>query len=371
MSSYKICVYAICKNEEKFADKWMDSMGEADMVVVTDTGSSDGTVNKLRNRGAVVYIENIQPWRFDAARNISLGHVPDDIDICVCTDLDEIFDPGWREKLEAAWSAQEPQDGKKIARSGRYLYNWSIKSDGTPDVQFFYSKAHDRHGFHWVWPVHEYIQYEDSLPLETVSIDGMVLNHYPDTAKSRSSYLPLLELAVEESPMDARMQYYLGREYMYNGQWQRCIDTLIEYLALPTATWAEERCAAMRWIAKSCRMCGRIKESYGWYYKAIAEAPHMRDPHIEFAKMCYELNDWPMTLFLTEEAFKITEKSPTYVNMGYAWDCTPDDLCAIASYNMKLTENALEHAKKALSFAPNDQRLINNLKIIERAVKDT
>ena len=34
MGTYKVCVYANCKNEEKFADRWMDSMGEADLVVV-------------------------------------------------------------------------------------------------------------------------------------------------------------------------------------------------------------------------------------------------------------------------------------------------------------------------------------------------
>ncbi len=48
LPKYKICVYAICKNEEKFVDRWMDSMSEADTVVVTDTGSADQTVKKLR-----------------------------------------------------------------------------------------------------------------------------------------------------------------------------------------------------------------------------------------------------------------------------------------------------------------------------------
>lgn len=367
MSNYKICVYAICKNEEKFADKWMDSMGEADLVVVTDTGSGDGTVQKLRERGAVVYIDEIKPWRFDTARNISLGHVPDDVDICVCTDLDEVFEPGWRAKLEAAWDSNAPRDGKPVARRGRYLYNWSLKADGTPDVQFVYFKVHERNGFRWVCPVHEYIRYEGSLPLETVFIDGMVLNHYPDPAKSRGSYLPLLELAVEESPADDRMRYYLGREYLYKGQWQSCIHTLSDYLALPAATWNEERCAAMRWIAQSHRMLGKIDEAYRWYYKAIAEAPHMREPYIEFAKACYEIGDWPMTLFLAKEALKISEKSSTYVNMGYAWDHTPDDLCAIAAYQMDLKAEALGHARKALGYAPDDERLKNNLRIIEGA----
>ena len=32
--SLKVVVYAICKNESQFVDRWMDSMGEADQVVV-------------------------------------------------------------------------------------------------------------------------------------------------------------------------------------------------------------------------------------------------------------------------------------------------------------------------------------------------
>jgi len=68
----------------------------------------------------------------------------------------------------------------------------------------------------------------------------MILSHYPDPEKSRGSYLPLLELAVKEAPDDERMRYYLGREYMYKSQWQECIDTLKEYLALPAAVWYDE-----------------------------------------------------------------------------------------------------------------------------------
>ena len=50
----KICVYAIAKNEEKFVDRWFDSVKEADYVVVLDTGSTDNTVSKLKNLGVKV-----------------------------------------------------------------------------------------------------------------------------------------------------------------------------------------------------------------------------------------------------------------------------------------------------------------------------
>lgn len=99
----KVVVYAICKNEAQFVDRWMDSMGEADQVVVLDTGSEDDTVERLRARGALAEVEVISPWRFDVARNRSMELVPEDADICVCTDLDEVFHPGWRARLEEAW----------------------------------------------------------------------------------------------------------------------------------------------------------------------------------------------------------------------------------------------------------------------------
>ena len=66
----KICVYAIAKNEEQFVDRWMDSMREADWVCVLDTGSTDRTVEKLADRGAVVRQEAVRqrlvlqvPWQ--------------------------------------------------------------------------------------------------------------------------------------------------------------------------------------------------------------------------------------------------------------------------------------------------------------------
>ena len=47
---YKVCVYAICKNEEKYVDKWYNSIKDADKIFVLDTGSSDNTIEKLKSK---------------------------------------------------------------------------------------------------------------------------------------------------------------------------------------------------------------------------------------------------------------------------------------------------------------------------------
>lgn len=357
MSRYRICVYAICKNEEKFVESWFDSMSEADHIVVIDTGSTDNTVEKLRERGATVFVEEVKPWRFDVARNLSLDHVPQDVDICVCTDLDELLEPGWRKKLEAFWQPD--------ATMGNYLYNWSLRPDGTPHTQFVYFKVHSRNDYRWQYPAHECLEYIGKRPQKKVFIPGMVLNHYPDAAKSRGSYLSLLELGAREMPEDSRMAYYLGREYMYSRRWKDCIREMERYLTL--SAWKEERCAAMRWIAKSYIGLGDVELAFAWYHRAIAELPGMRDAYVEMAQLAYQQKDWPATFWACEHALRIGEKSAAFTNAGYAWDHTPYDLAAIACYRLGMLPAALDYAKKALAISPDDARLQTNLLLIEQA----
>ena len=95
----KIAVYAICKNEEKFVDRWYESVKEADGINVLDTGSSDHTLEKLKSHDIHVSSKQYDFFRFDVARNDSLEMIPLDYDVCVCLDLDEVIEPGWREKL--------------------------------------------------------------------------------------------------------------------------------------------------------------------------------------------------------------------------------------------------------------------------------
>ena len=99
----KICVYAICKNEEKFVDRFYESAKDADGIYVLDTGSTDDTVNKLKSHCIVVEQKIINPWRFDVARNLSLDLVPEDYDVCVCLDLDEVLVNGWKELIINNW----------------------------------------------------------------------------------------------------------------------------------------------------------------------------------------------------------------------------------------------------------------------------
>jgi len=356
MKKFKVCVYAISKNEEKFVNRWVESMKEADEIYVLDTGSTDNTVKLLKENGVKVYVEKINPWRFDIARNKSLNLVPKDTDICVCTDLDEVFEKGWRNKLEEKYI--------KDYRVG-YTYNWHINEEGIPDVTFILDKIHPRNGYSWTHPVHEVLKCDGEE--KRIVINDMILNHYPDNSKSRSSYLELLELSVEEDPLDDRNMHYLGREYMYYGKWIKCIDTLKKHLSLKSATWNLERAASMRYIARSYLNLNELDEAEYYYKMAINEASDTREGYVELGALYYNQGKWLDSIYYLLKALSIKNKPMVYVNEVFCWDNTIDDLLSINYYNLGMYDVALIHINKAIKYK-SDERLLKNKKIIESFV---
>lgn len=352
----KVCVYAISKNEEKFVSKWVASMKEADEIYVLDTGSTDQTVSLLEEAGVHVKVEVIDPWRFDVARNKSLEMVPEDTDICVCTDFDEVFDPGWREKIEKAW-----QEGTTRCQ---YTYHWSLDQDDKPVVSFFLNQVHKRFGYRWTHPVHEVLSYDFGEEV-VASCPDVILRHYPDTTKSRSSYLPLLELSVKEDPEDDRNMHYLGREYMYYEMWEKSIETLKKHLSLKNAVWKDERAASMRFIARCYKHLGNLEEARRWYSLAFLEAPHLRDALVEKALLEYEEEQYSEVEKSCFRALEIKGHEKTYINEPFSWNNTIYDLLSISAYYLGRYEQAVYFVDIALEYTPNDSRLLNNRKLFK------
>lgn len=357
----KIAVYAICKNEEKFIKRWVESMNEADEIYVLDTGSTDNSVELLKQLGVNVTQEIIKPWRFDIARNKSLDLLPEDIDICVCTDIDEVFKKGWRETLEKKWQ----ENTTRL----RYDYNWKLSEDGKPEVNFYIEKIHSRKNYKWTHPVHEVLTFEGEKEIITTT-DDITVNHYPDDTKSRSSYLPLLELSVKENPTDDRNMHYLGREYMYYGKNKKAITTLKKHLKLKNATWKDERCASMRFIARCYKNLGDLKKAKYWATLAIKEAPYLREPYVECALIDYIDNNWNEVIINCIKALDIKKNPKTYINEVFCYDHTIFDLLSLGFYQKGLYTLSLESVKEAIKISPNDKRLKDNKNIIENNIKD-
>ncbi len=360
MKKLKIYAYAICKNESKYVEDYVRSMSETDGIYVLDTGSTDDTVEKLKKLGVNVVSEKFENFRFDVARNKSLALVPEDADICVCTDFDEAFEPGWREKLESAWLKEKPT---KV----EYLYNWSFDEYGNPGTTFYISKIHDKQ-YTWYHPVHEVLKFTGSNE-KSIIVEGIVLNHHQDYTKSRGSYLPLLELSVQEDPDDDRNLHYLGREYMYYHKYNESIDTLIKHLDLKTSTWRDERAASMRFIARDYQGLKRVREAKMYYELAIAEAPYLREGYVELAMLYYDEQNYLKAYQLLKSASEIKEKPKTYINEEFCWNYYFYDLFSVVCFYTEHFAEALEYANLAHKMNPNDERIQKNIKIFQEQIK--
>lgn len=358
----KVCVYAICKNEEKHVKRWIESVKEADGIYVLDTGSTDQTAKLLKDGGCYVKTKKIDPWRFDVARNISLDMVPEDTDVCVCVDLDEVFLPGWRKEIERVWN--------RSCTRLRYMYHWKLDEKGNPVTYFYSDKIHTRKDYIWKHPVHEVLTYQGEGNENFILAKKITLKHYPDVQKSRSNYLPLLELSVKEDPEDDRNIHYLGREYMFYEKWNLAIDTLLRHLSLKSATWKDERCASMRFISRCYQALNRPIEAEMWITKATEEAPYLREPWVEKAFLCYQQNRYQEVVKNCEMALTINSKERNYIQEGFCFDSTIDDLLSVSYYQLGNLEQAILHVKKALEYNPEDSRLQKNLKLLEEKRKN-
>lgn len=352
----RIYVYAIAKNEGKFVRRWMESMSEADGVYVLEWGSTDGTAERLAELGAHVTREETAPWRFDAARNRSMELPPPDGDILVCTDLDEVFRPGWRKALEEVWRPEHT--------TARCEYVWSFGADGSDGVKFFYEKIHRPGICRWVHPVHEVLQYD--VPRVLCHVSGMRLEHHPDPAKSRGGYLPLLELAVRERPEDDRNRHYLGREYMFYGRWEEAIRELEHHLKMPAAVWRPERAASMRFIARCYQALERPDMAELWLLRAVWEAPEQREALVELGRFMYEKERWAECERYLRAAMAIRKRDMAYTTTAEAWGAPGPDMLSIACWHQGKRAEALVWAEEALRLEPQNDRIRQNLEFFRR-----
>ena len=374
----KIVVYTICKNELQFCERFAKSCSDADGVYVLDTGSTDGTPEKLRSLGVNVEVVPFDgwktleeydklvaagknPWRFDTSRNLSIDMCPEDADVLVCIDLDEILVPGWRKKIEDAWVPG--------TNHMSYFFAWSMDGD-KPRNQFWYEKIHSRHDYVWASPVHEAIVPKHGVVDHRVGIPVCLVQHYPDGSKSRAQYLNLLELCVREAPSDPRCRFYLGREYTFCGRHQDAINSHKHLLSMPNSNCARERSNACLQIA-SCY--GALKDEtqhFNWLLRALTEESGQREAWTELADYCRLKGDNELGLWAAKKALAIPVSScdNNYLVDPDAWKQKPHDIASITgwwAFNPNQREDAMRDAWSALGYSPWDNRLEANYRLLQ------
>lgn len=361
----KIAVYAIAKNEEQFVERFYESCKNADLILIADTGSTDGTIEKAKSLGIEVHSISVTPWRFDTARNMALDLLPDDVDVCVSLDLDEVLVPTWREDLEKAW---EPG-------TQRLSYLWE---DG-PKNYSVTNKTHARHGYAWHYPCHEMPFLKDAgtdnekLRDEKIAKLGVFIQHFPDRSKSRAQYFDLIKQGTIDEPEDFWLSVLYTRELFVKKHWEQAIAEGERSLLLNSNNHidgAAIRSFVMRLIGKCLTGLDKNEEALEWFRKAVIECPGRREVWVDMAKICHNLQKW-------EDCYEAAMQATLAVHNQYLFPYSPEawgpiayDLAAVSCYKLGRYKAAVHAGKLALARDPENERLQRNVEGYEETLKE-
>ena len=344
----KIGIYAACKNEIEDIDAWYESCKQADVICVLDTGSTDGSVERLTELGAHVTKVAIVPWRFDDAFNMAMYCLPTDVDLCIRLDLDERLEENWRETLERIWKPNYYQL--------RYPYIWNWNADGSPGLTWYSDRIHSRAGWRWRGATHEGLCPRTDK-WEPIWTDEFRILHFAK-GKNKSGDLELLKETLSESPQDTRIMAYLGREYMYRGDNENSTKTYKEFLTISRDT--SERCQAMVNLSST-----DIENKVYWLKSACQESHIHREARVALAQHYHDTANWPECYRYAMDALSLIHKPGDYTSTPDAWGWRPHDLASLSAWNLKMFKESFEQAGKALALNPTDSRLTNNYNIVK------
>ena len=365
-TNQKICVYAICKNEIKFVDRWLSSLSsEADYIVVLDTGSTDGTYEFLQSDPRVHRVEQkiITPWRFDSARNESMKLIPEDASICVIADFDHIFRPGWGAELKRLFDLGYEE-----------VYGDIIDyDDDNNELKRFLSKnVHpNRPEWYWVRPIHEHIKYHGTDVVKEYTSDNFIIEHHPDTTKSRGSYLGLLETEYLENSTDAYCAIYYGCELCFHGRHEEGHEVFLR---------GYEECDFTDCPEVGYQLCLNIAQNYHdkheyqtalmWMERAAEFGIVTRYLYVPWGDIYFDMQDYQNAIIKFQQALAVKHNVKGWVENQSYFTGVVEDKLAITFYNLGDYVSATAYGSIACSMNPEEERLRTNLEWYIRRMRD-
>lgn len=266
----KLSVVMIVKNEQEMLETCLESVKNADEIIIVDTGSADKT-----KEIASKYTDKIYDFEwcddFSKARNYALSKATGDWVLSIDAD-EELSSDGINEIKKLLFTHKNAVGIQMKSPSNAYYVPRVFKN--IPNI-----KWRDRY--------HETINAGDYDKFNTVSI---TYKTSPAHAKDPKRGLRIMEKVLEEDPLNTRNLYYLGREYGYYKDWDKAKKTLEKYVRL--SNYLAEKADAY-FILALCYWYdgkGNGEKAREYCFKAISINAHFKAAILLMAHMSFEKN---------------------------------------------------------------------------------
>ena len=253
----RLSVALIVRDEETMLTGCLESIKDADEIVVVDTGSTDGTVEIARQ-----YTDEVHEieWRddFAAARNYAKGLCTGDWIYSI--DADHINETPVPE-IKAEIDRIAGHSVASVLINNHHKAAWLWKNDP---------------GIEWQGRVHEVLS--QPATIDTAVAQSIRPRGYANTKRNIS----LLQ-KEDDSP---RTRFYLGREYFELGDYPEAIKWLRHYLTAPA--FSAEEAEAWLTLAKAYWYSSEGPDAREACLRAIGANPDFTEALYLMAEMTYE-----------------------------------------------------------------------------------
>jgi glycosyltransferase involved in cell wall biosynthesis len=381
-SSYKsknsISVCMIMRNEENNIRRVLSSArGLTNDFVIVDTGSSDNSVGLCESLGCRVLVGGDYMNKAES-RNRAIDAATGKW--VVILDMDEVLtDPTglkkWIDKIDGSGAV-----------SAHIRAGCSMGRGGNPLEVFDQMRVWRKEAYRYKYRAHELPEFQAGCGLQdNLAKIPILFAHYPDKSKEHHAWklqytLDRLKLDVADYPDGPRPLYYLGRQYLYLGDYEQAIENLKKYLELtneighwdrPNACFDLYKCYANKGDAEKDEKKKGIlfRDAMQWLYMACVENPTNRKWWFELANRYYSGGKYHLCIGL----ITLMNCLPVDQQWGYrATACEgaiPMDLLSRAFWKIKDYESGFMCARKAVDMEPTNDRLRKNLEFFEKKIK--
>ena len=268
----KLSVAMIVKNEATIIDRCLESVKEADEIVIVDTGSEDNTVEIAKKYTDKVFTDYKWNDNFGEARQHAMDKCTGDWILSI--DADDWLSKGGISVLRHTIERHPNQfcfSIKFIAEKGTSSHKLPYLYKNCAEVK-------------WNGAVHNYLNVSAVIDSGAFITFGYSPSHKKDPGRS----FRILKKEVAAHPEKPREIFYLAREYRYQKDWVNCLYYCDRYLKF--AHWGPEIADAQLMKARALWHLQRGEEARDACLQAIKINTNFREAVLFMAEMTGPIN---------------------------------------------------------------------------------
>ena len=261
-----ITLYAIAKNEEKNVERFIEISKKFTNTVVVDTGSTDKTVELLKEAGIEVYYhpQSREEFDFSKVRNQALSYVKTDwaFSLDFNEDVDEFFPEGL-DVIAGEFT---------LFRHERY----DKVGDQEPTIgQTAHTRFHRTKNYTWVNAVHEspvFIPTEEHLNESAVDTTIKITKNVHNTVDKQLFYLSICEREFEKDSTNTYYLWFIFKHYFEVKNLNKALELGQQYLNLSRAYFDPTRIDVFIMCSIALISYQDVQKASNYAFHAVSEA---------------------------------------------------------------------------------------------------